>query len=248
VGLTIRPGVVAEGARDAAADKAGSHSDPPSQRNQVRSEVAGRLRLCGSQQVGTCLCLLERFDTTEQTDLAYRLGQVDKDSSLSQEESKELRDTFDALKQLISLTFLEQPYQLIPLGSFIIGCVSNRNKTIDCYIYFESRLGLSSDGFVENTLIGEGLEAALRKQNRNEIEQYSVEVSKEDKDTVFFSSLNTSAKVRLVSIQLVQENGETKINRYSASIFHSNWLIENFNKSESAWQVVKLFRLIRVWK
>jgi hypothetical protein len=185
---------------------------------------------------------------SEQTDLTYLLGQVDETSTLGQDAAKELRDTFDLLKQLLSITFIDRPYQLIPLGSFIIGCVTNRNKTIDCYIYFESKLGLTQDVFMDNERLGDELELAVNEHNRGEKGLNAIEVSKEDKETVFFSSLTTNSRVRLVSIQLLQENGEYKINRYSASIFHSNWLIQNFNKSSSAWQVVKLFRLIRVWK
>lgn len=62
--------------------------------------------------------------------------------------------------------------------------------------------------------------------------------------------IKLGSKIHLFVLNFEQsdENQDRLLNRYTAGIFHSNWLVQNFSQSENAWQAVKLFRFVREWK
>lgn len=187
-------------------------------------------------------------EITEPIDLIFSLTRVEKDLSLTEEELSTTKDLYHTVTEMVRLIMPENTYQLITVGSYVIGCVTKYNMVVDCYLSLEK---LEEEGLERPSsaqAIKLKLDAIFEDKSRADFQHFACETVDNDDSTLLVKDTWSSAAVRLFVMTSDMFQSDTKINRASAAIYHSNWLINLYNQTQNAWQTIKLFRIIRIWK
>jgi hypothetical protein len=175
----------------------------------------------------------------EPEDLTYRLTTREAECSLGESEVEMSKKLFQFFKDVVEETFAEGLCQVIPVGSFIISCMTIHNPTVDCFIHFDKSIQIDAEEEMSKFCLQ--IEYAIK----GKVSQDDFEVVREGTDVVVFKDLRSQVKVRAT---LYKSDEDGPFNRSSASVLHSNWMINQWNQSQQAWQAVKFFRLIRIWR
>ena len=183
----------------------------------------------------------------EPEDLTFRLTKIEKDYTVSEENVAQIKDFFETLKEVVNHAFPGNYCHLIPVGSFLIGCMTTYNTTIDCYIHFDKREDITDELFDVKSICQQ-IENVLQSNARFARAGYSCEIPSQNKEILLFKDIISKSAVKLIPSPINNGSEGSKINHCTACMYHSNWLISNYNQSTTAWQAVKLFRLIRIWQ
>lgn len=159
-----------------------------------------------------------------------------------------MKEFYSTFSGLLTSYMSNVAYQLIPVGSYVIGCMIKEKAVVDCHMSIDR---------LEDHERGDG---TLVQQLKTKMDSLFEDLEKFDRPGTIceFCSDNNSAllikdgssnaviRVFVSSSKMFQE--DQQISKVSAGIFHTNWLVETYNQSPNAWQTVKLFRMVRVWK
>ena len=144
-------------------------------------------------------------------------------------ELSDLKKSFEEISELLKHVLENDELQLIPVGSFVIGCVRKNNYTLDAYLHIEQK---------EKKLTCEELvklyeEKRLTVSNPFDLPQkhfsnFIYEIEKDPlngEDYVMFKHINNANKVKMYIMSLGGTNNTRTMNHYTAGIYHSNWLV-----------------------
>lgn len=172
--------------------------------------------------------------------------------SVSVDELSDLKKTFEDITELLKHVMDNEELQLIPVGSFVIGCVRKNNYTLDAYLHIDTK---------ENKLTCEEL-TRIYEEKRLQVtdptqepqcnfSKFIYEIEKDplnQEDYVMFKHISNVNKVKVFIMSLGGNNNNTRtMNHYTAGIYHSNWLVTNLQGQNNP-STIRLFRLVREWK
>lgn len=184
----------------------------------------------------------------EPGDIAFNLAKIEKQWSPSEDQSSQLKDFYAMLSNVLAKTLTPNTYEIIPVGSFVIGCLTKFRLQIDCHLNLNQSGDLGPHSVSNRDQLVVKLKEYFGEIFESGGQEYAVEQDRSDKNIVLIIDNSLCMSVRLIITSSSDFSAEEKISRATAGIFHSNWLVDIFNQSSNAWQTVKLFRLVRVWK
>lgn len=167
--------------------------------------------------------------------------------STDSDEMAELKEVFDDVSSVLKMTLENYAIQLIPIGSFVIGCLRKSNNTIDSYLHLDhiSMLNCSEmSRLYEEKKFGNDCPDEL-------FYKYGVQIEKDPlnlEEYILFRSSDGVNKVRVFLMSLGSQSGTRLMNHYTAGIYHSNWLVQNLTQGSNNLSTIRLFRLVREWK
>lgn len=184
----------------------------------------------------------------EPDDITFNLSKIEKQSSPPEDDSATMKDAYAAFVNLLASQASNVAYQVIPVGSYVIGCVTKNNMVVDCHLNID---GLANQDWSDESIAHDlkvKLDLVYEDPEKNDRPDTSCELFAGNKSTLIINDGPSKSSIRVFvsSSKVYQE--DQRITRASAGIFHSNWLVETYNQSPNAWQTVKLFRMVRVWK
>jgi hypothetical protein len=187
-------------------------------------------------------------EISEPDELIFSLCKVEKQWSPSEEDMVALKEVYHTVSETLRAVLPLNGHQLIPVGSYVIGCVTKYSLVADCYLSLEKGESEITDGTSIALALKDKLDSQFADRADRGGASFTCEKSPADPKTLVITDSITKATVRLFTMTSDIFQSDSNITRASAAIFHSNWLINLYNQTQNAWQTIKLFRIIRIWK
>lgn len=184
----------------------------------------------------------------EPDDLIFSLSKVEKQWSLTEEEMTSTKEVYNTVCELLRIIMPEGNYQTITVGSYVIGCVTKYNMVVDCFLSLEKADESQNEESMSAITLKHKLDSLFQENSNRNLQNFSCELSSTDNKSLIIKDSVSQAAVKILVMTAEMFQNDSTINRASASIYHSNWLITLYNQTQNAWQTIKLFRIIRVWK
>lgn len=187
----------------------------------------------------------------EPDDLVYSLTNIDEKYSLKPQDDLKVKDFYSLLGETLAQVLPPHSFTVIPVGSFVIGCMTNYDIRVDCYLNFESCTE-EEDNLPIRPLtmkfVKDKLEEVFTLKSKSNDRKIDLEWSGDDENTLLVKDVQSEISIRVLAANQGEPGNNQRISRSTAGICHSSWLKNNYNQSQNAWKAIKLFRLIRIWK
>ena len=149
---------------------------------------------------------------------------------------KELRDTFEQIAELLQYILHSNNLQLIPVGSFVIGCVRKGNFSVDSYLHLDSTNGdMDCDKIVQLFREKkEGVDCPSPLFFNFTLSMHNDRLN--NAEYISFNNIKNSNRIRVFLMNLGNQapNGGGKtMNHYTAGIYHSNWLGQSLSAGQN---------------
>lgn len=188
----------------------------------------------------------KRFDEPEE--LMDYFCNLDNLISASADEIKDLKNTFEQVAELLQYILQSSNLQLIPVGSFVIGCIRKDQLCIDSYLH----LDVSNNNVTSEEIV------SLFDMKKNSQDcpsplffNFSITAERDplnQEEYLLLKNNNNLNTIRVFLMKLNNQTGTKLVSHYTAGIYHSNWLVQNLSSAQNNPNVIRLLRLIRSWK
>lgn len=222
------------------------------------------------QKVATSLTQPNEY--REDEELNFNLSNRVDELNLSQEEHDLIKQTYQALQHYLSLALAHQSYQAVPVGSYPLACMTTVRPQIDMCLFVESSISQANGPSEMLPIDLEDLRMRLDEVFKAKVPEFPNALFAVDHGSFRrgtrqldgnkdlggdascqgliiknLGSLEKHFEVRLFPINPPSREPGT-MDRGLIGLYHSRWLIDNYNKSQEAWHTNKLFKLIRIWR
>lgn len=192
--------------------------------------------------------------------------------NLTQEDLDLVKQTQEAFIHYLNVALPHQAYQIVPVGSLSLSCLTSARPELDFCMYIESTTSSANGSSQLLPIDLEDLRFKLDEVFKGKLPEFPKALFAVDdihfrKSTLpigpegasgleqtpavlvikNLGSLEKQLTVRLFPISPVEQNHSTS-DRALIGLYHSHWLIEHYNKSSEAWLSNKLFKLVRIWR
>lgn len=191
---------------------------------------------------------------------------------MTQDDLDLVKQTRDAFMYYLNLALADQEYKIVPVGSLSLSCLITLKPELDFCIYMESNT-MTANGTPQMQEIDlQDLRFKLDEVFKAKVPEFPKvlfavddlhfrkksiarglegELGAQDMTSVLviknLGSLDKQLSLRLFPIGPVEQSCYTS-DRALIGLYHSHWLIEEYNKASEAWQSVKLLKLVRIWR
>jgi hypothetical protein len=174
-----------------------------------------------------------------------------KSISLSQVQTNEVKEIYNEFCELINCLMPGQTVKVVPIGSFLLGCMRKDKLEIDCFLLdivmprTEVNLEKLKEGFEERK------STFLLVNSKYQL--YEAELVREERmKSLVLKHTITGIKVKMVSfldedIAYTNKNGKV-INYYNSAAYHTLWMEDHLSKVVVRQEFCWLLQLVRHWR